>query len=386
MAIKVTKPNGSKTHINSPIVNDVSNSPVVFSTDVSWKDIQSAITEWNANGGLTTEFIITKLEELWNSVYDAQNGILVRLAALEQGSSIVPVEGILINSASITLSSVGATQTLTATVTPSNATNKVVTWSSSNESVATVDNNGKVTAVAPGSATITATAQGDTSKKATCNVICDWQTNIPVEGISINSTSIRLTSAGATQTLTATVTPANASNKVVTWSSSNSNIVTVDSNGKVTAVTPGSATITATAQGDTSKKATCNVTCSWQEEPEVYYWYAGQFQPISQSSVTAQDSGAFTNNNWHTIDINNTYTFGNPIYNSESNPILGDNKTNWYVALPADKSYGIYDSDDVNEVTAGNITKVSTITVANVTYNIYKTVGTYRNFNGWWIH
>ena len=129
-----------------------------------------------------------------------------------------------------------------------------------------------------------------------------------------------------------------------------------------------------------------NGTINYATVTTNYYWYAGQTQPTSQSSVTAQDDVAFTNNNWHTINVNTTYTFANPIYNSESNPITGDSKTNWYVALPVDKSYGIYDSDDVNEVTVGNITKVSTITVANVTYNIYKTVGTYRKFNGWRIH
>ena len=121
-------------------------------------------------------------------------------------------------------------------------------------------------------------------------------------------------------------------------------------------------------------------------EETKYYWYVGQTQPTSMTSVTPQDSGTFTNNNWHTINVNNTYSFSNPIYNSESNPISGDSKTYWYVALPADKSYGIYDSDDVNEVTAGNITKVSTITIANVTYNVYKTAGTLRNFIGWRIH
>lgn len=123
-----------------------------------------------------------------------------------------------------------------------------------------------------------------------------------------------------------------------------------------------------------------------QPQPTVYYWYAGQNQPISQSSITPQDSGAFTNNNWHTIDVNNTYTFSNPIYNSESNPIPGDSKTNWYVALPANKSYGIYDSVDRNEVTNGNWTIDQQITVTEITYNIYKSVGTYRNLNVWWIH
>ena len=122
-------------------------------------------------------------------------------------------------------------------------------------------------------------------------------------------------------------------------------------------------------------------------EQTTYYWYAGQTQPTSMTSVTAQDSGTFTNNNWHTINVNNTYTFSNPIYNSESNPITGNSNTNWYVALPADKSYGIYDSVDRNEVTNGNWTKESNIiTINNVSYNVYKSVGTYRKFIVWWIH
>ena len=46
----------------------------------------------------------------------------------------------------------GKTATLTATVTPENATNKAVTWKSSDDTIATVDNNGKVTAVKEGTA------------------------------------------------------------------------------------------------------------------------------------------------------------------------------------------------------------------------------------------
>jgi hypothetical protein len=118
-----------------------------------------------------------------------------------------------------------------------------------------------------------------------------------------------------------------------------------------------------------------------------YYWYVGQTKPTSQSSVTPQDSGTFTNNNWHTINVNNTYSFASPIYNASTNPISGDSNTFWYVALPADKSYGIYDSDDVNQVTVGNWTKESSpITVTNITYNIYKIAEGQRKFIGLWIH
>ena len=204
-------------------------------------------------------------------------------------------------------------------------------------------------------------------------------------GAAIPITSIKLASIADVYTdvetqLSLIILPTYATDKAITWTSSNSSVATVSQAGVVKGVGEGVATITATTSN--GKKATCDV----KVHQTVYYWYVGQTQPISQSSVTPQNSETFTNNNWHTINVNNTYSFSNPIYNSESNPISGDSNTNWYVALPTDKSYGIYDSDDVNEVTAGNITKVSTITITNVTYNIYKTVGTYRKFNGWWIH
>lgn len=78
------------------------------------------------------------------------------------------VTGVTLDKESIILS-VGKNQTLVATVTPENATDKSVTWSSSNTSVATVDQNGKVTALAEGEATITATTK-DKGFKATCKV------------------------------------------------------------------------------------------------------------------------------------------------------------------------------------------------------------------------
>lgn len=77
----------------------------------------------------------------------------------------VAVESVTLNKAELTLE-VGGEETLTATVTPDNATDKTVTWSSDNTAVATVEN-GKITAVAAGTAMITATA-GD--KSATCTV------------------------------------------------------------------------------------------------------------------------------------------------------------------------------------------------------------------------
>lgn len=147
---------------------------------------------------------------------------------------------------------VGETVQLSATVTPSDATNQSISWISSSIGIATVTNNGLVTAVAEGKTTIKAVAGG---KSASCAVTVSKKP-IPVSSISLNKTSLDLTK-GESKTLVATVTPADATNKTVSWTSSNPSIASVDSKGKVTGTGNGSATITAKA-GD--KEATCAVT------------------------------------------------------------------------------------------------------------------------------
>jgi uncharacterized protein YjdB len=163
----------------------------------------------------------------------------------------IPVTGVTLDKTSYEMT-VGDEFTLSATVTPDNATNKNVSWSSSNSSVATVDN-GKVTAVKVGTATITVKTE-DGGKTATCEIIVK---SIPVEGVTLDKTSIEITE-GEEIRLTATVTPDNATNKNVSWSSSNSSVATVD-NGKVTAVKAGTATITVRTE-DGGKTASCEVT------------------------------------------------------------------------------------------------------------------------------
>ena len=160
----------------------------------------------------------------------------------------IPVNGVTLNPTLLSLFT-GSSETLTATVEPSNATNKNVTWSSDKPEVATVEN-GKVTAKAAGTATITVQTQ-DGNHTATCIVTV----TVPVTGVKLNKETLELFTDGS-ETLTATVEPGNATNKNVTWSSSVETIATVDNNGTVTAVGAGEATITATAGGIT---ATCVV-------------------------------------------------------------------------------------------------------------------------------
>ena len=162
---------------------------------------------------------------------------------------VVAVQSVTLNANSLNLTE-GDSQSLTATVSPSNATDASVSWSTSDASVATVDA-GTFTAVKPGSATITARA-GD--KSATCAVTVVARV-YPVASVTLSPTSLNLTE-GDSQSLTATVSPSNATDPTVSWSTSDASVATVDA-GTVTAVKPGSATITARA-GD--KSATCDVT------------------------------------------------------------------------------------------------------------------------------
>lgn len=160
---------------------------------------------------------------------------------------------------------VGYTQQLTATTTPAGIS---INWTSSDSSIATVDSTGKVTAVKEGQATITATTTDGSNLSAICTVTVANQT-IPAKGITLNKTADSIV-AGQTDVLVATITPDNATNKNVTWSSSDPSIATIDSNGVVTAIKEGTVTMTVTtADGLT---ATCAVTVTpkgtEQIEPE----------------------------------------------------------------------------------------------------------------------
>ncbi len=83
---------------------------------------------------------------------------------------------------------------------------------------------------------------------------------VKVSSITLSQTSLTMTSKGQTASLTATVSPDNAANKNITWSSSNSSVATVNANGTVTAVTNGTADITATAADGSGVSAKCSVT------------------------------------------------------------------------------------------------------------------------------
>ena len=222
--------------------------------------------------------------------------------------SPVDVTGVVLDKNSIRIG-VNKTYTLNATVTPTNATNKNVTWSSSDPSIATVNANGVVTGVALGTTVITVTSVADNTKTATCTV------NVvptPVEGVSLNKTSTTLLILNPnnmpTEQLTATITPANAENKNVTWTSSNTAVATVSSTGLVTAVAPGTATITVLTE-DGGYTASCQVRVIKTyysvnlNASNTYGWTDSSITPDSNSYYSYQSDNYHQANSLATMSV-----------------------------------------------------------------------------------
>lgn len=160
-----------------------------------------------------------------------------------------PVLGVRLNKEWKTLL-VNQLDTLVASVLPADASNKDLLWSTGNDTVAVVKD-GVVSALKAGFATISVkTADGGFTAQ------CLYTVLQPVTGVQLNKTNLRLL-INQSETLTATVLPADASNKVLDWASSNPAVATV-TDGRVTAYNAGSTTITVRTE-DGGKTASCQV-------------------------------------------------------------------------------------------------------------------------------
>jgi uncharacterized protein YjdB/alpha-tubulin suppressor-like RCC1 family protein len=171
------------------------------------------------------------------------------------GDKGVAVTGVALDKQTLTLPE-GGTETLPHTVQPQDAGNKAVAWTSNNPGVATVSA-GLVTAVSGGEATITVRTD-DGGKTATCAVTVTTQ----VSGVALDAREMALLVGGQAGRLEATVAPANATDRAVSWTSSDPATAGVAGDGlgaTVTALDNGTTTITVTT-ADGSKKATCLVT------------------------------------------------------------------------------------------------------------------------------
>lgn len=181
--------------------------------------------------------------------------VITATAGGVSGTCTVSVQAAAIPATEITLDknvlelTEGGTATLTATVTPVSSTDNVV-WSVSPAGFATVTG-GVVEALKAGNCTITATAG---SKSATCAGTVKAKI-IAVQSVTLNKNALTL-AVGKSETLTATVLPANSTDRTVVWSVSPSGYATV-TGGVVTAQAAGECVVTASCGG---KSASCAVT------------------------------------------------------------------------------------------------------------------------------
>lgn len=165
-------------------------------------------------------------------------------------------------------------ETVAYTLEPADTTEDDVTLSVADESIAKLEGN-KLVAVSDGSTKITATSGiVKTSAKVTVTT--------KVEQIALSKTEGVLT-VGNSVTITATVTPDNATNATVNWTSSDEKVATVDSNGKVTAVAAGNATIKATSESDGDVSADYALTVN-----------KAAAKPATRYSGTGSSAGAAT--------------------------------------------------------------------------------------------
>ncbi len=211
---------------------------------VTWESSDTNVISIDADGNITAN-------GSGKAVITAKTNSGKKSASCEV-YSVIPVESITV--AEALQLSIGDEAALEVTINPSDATNKNLCYASSNPEVLNIDANGMMFALTEGEATVTVTSEYDGNIVAECNVTVK---PVALEDILItDKLSVYETMEAAIEV---TFTPANTTNKKLTWASSNTSVATVDEKGVVTGVDAGEADITVTTDDGNITK-TCRVT------------------------------------------------------------------------------------------------------------------------------
>lgn len=197
------------------------------------------------------------------------------------------------------------------------------------------------------------------------NILYNKTTITEPTGITLNMSALTLTKKGQTNTLTAVISPSNATNKVVTWKSSNTSVVTVNSNGIVTAVANGTATITAvTVSGN--KTASCKVTVNIPTVPQ---------EPVTKEPLTITGSADKTSiSKGDKVTISGKalggggkYTYSYLIHNTDTNAwyrltpnFIANNTFTWTAGSAGNREFFVEVKDSTGKVVRSNAVNVST--------------------------
>lgn len=229
---------------------------------IEWKSSDESVATVSQTG------LVTALKEGSSAITVITNdGGFKATCDVTVNKKVIAVTSVVLGNTELTLVE-GEEEKLAVAVTPENATDKSVVWESGNESVATVSQEGLVTAVGEGKATITVKTN-DGGFSASCEVTVKKKV-IAVTGVKLSAASMTLRE-GEKGTLTATVEPANATNKNVEWWTSDLDVVSVTStsggsNGYVEARGAGKATVTVKTE-DGEFSASCEITVEKKEVP-----------------------------------------------------------------------------------------------------------------------
>lgn len=159
---------------------------------------------------------------------------------------------------------IGDTLCCRATITPENVDNPSIKWSSSDESIATVDQKGNVKTLTEGEVVIYATAANGVAGEYYIDVKEKY-----VERVELSEESMEIL-LQSTHTLTATVTPADATFPEIAWTTSNPAVVKVDEKGCIHAVGCGTVVVTATATNGVSDSVEIDVTEIVAERVDIF--------------------------------------------------------------------------------------------------------------------
>lgn len=223
-------------------------SPASSAGSLRWESLKPDIATVSEDGRITA--VSVGHTQVVAAVDGFKEGCRVKVIPLP-----IPVERVSLSKNKVKLV-VGRTEELTCSIHPANADSTRVVWSTTDPLVAQVEN-GNITAVAEGTAVIKATVAGVSDM---CEV--EVVTTIPVETITLDTDSRNL-ELGESFTINASVTPDDAVDKTIIWSSSNPLVAQVSEDGEVTTVGVGEAVITALAvSGGVSAECHVSVTVS----------------------------------------------------------------------------------------------------------------------------
>lgn len=284
----------------------------------------------------------------FNGLKDSSDQALGGNKSFDFTTAPIAVTSVDVTSTSSTITTTGGTLQMTATVAPTEATNKEVTWSVvSGTGTATISSGGLLTAVSNGTVTVRATSVSNTAIKGEMTITLSNQA-IVAQSVVVSSegNAITIDTMGGTLQFSTTVAPTDTTNKDVTWSViPGTGTATINSSGLLTAVSNGTVTVRATSVSNTSAKGDMTITLS--------------NQAIAVQSISISSDGSAT-----TIE-----TMGGTLqFTASVMPTNATNKAVTWTVIPGSGTATINSSGLLTAVSNGTVT-VKATSVSNGAVN-----------------